>query len=87
MTGVVHPDQIVTNRDAKAGADLVLTKPLGTGIVATAIKKEKAPDALVERAVKVMATLNRGACDAMMEVGVDACTDITVLGFWGTFME
>ena len=83
VTGVIHPDLVVTNKWARAGDDLILTKPLGMGIISTAIKKEKASTSLVRRAVQVMSTLNRDAAEAMTEVGAHACTDITGFGLLG----
>lgn len=83
VTGVIHPDLVVTNKRARAGDDLILTKPLGMGIISTAIKKEKASASLVRRAVQVMSTLNRDAAEAMTEVGAHACTDITGFGLLG----
>jgi len=83
VTGVIHPDLVVTNKRARAGDDLILTKPLGMGIISTAIKREKASTSLVRRAVQVMSTLNRDAAEAMTEVGAHACTDITGFGLLG----
>lgn len=83
VTGVIHPDLVVTNKRARAGDDLILTKPLGMGIISTAIKRQKASASLVQRAVQVMSTLNRDAAEAMAEVGAHACTDITGFGLLG----
>lgn len=83
VTGVIHPDLVATNKRAKAGDDLILTKPLGMGIISTAIKREKASASLVQRAVQVMGALNRDAAEAMTEVGAHACTDITGFGLLG----
>lgn len=83
VTGLIHPDLVVTNKQARVGDDLILTKPLGMGIISTAIKREKAPPSVVNRAIEVMSTLNRGAAEAMAEVGVHACTDITGFGLLG----
>jgi len=83
VTGVIHPDLVVTNKRARAGDDLILTKPLGMGIISTAIKRQKASASLVRRAVQVMSTLNRDAAEAMTEVGAHACTDITGFGLLG----
>lgn len=83
VTGVIHPDQVVTNKRARVGDDLILTKPLGMGIISTAIKREKAPASLIKKAVEIMSTLNRGAAEAMGEVGAHACTDITGFGLLG----
>jgi len=83
ITGLIHPDRIATNKQAKAGDDLILTKPLGMGIISTAIKGEKASESLIQLAVQIMSTLNRGASEAMLEVGIDSCTDITGYGLLG----
>ncbi len=83
VTGTVHPDRVVTNAGGRAGDHLYLTKPLGTGIIATAIKREIAPAAVVAQAVKTMLALNRDACEAMLEIGVHAATDITGYGLLG----
>jgi selenide, water dikinase len=87
VTGTIHPDRIVTNRGAEAGMKLVLTKPLGTGIVSTAVKQDRAQEAWVTQAVESMATLNRAASEAMLEVGGGAATDITGFGLVGHLLE
>jgi selenide,water dikinase len=81
--GEVHPDRIIRNSSAQPGDALVLTKPIGTGIIATAIKKEAAPPDAIRAAVDSMTTLNRAASDAMREVGVHAATDVTGFGLLG----
>ena len=83
VTGLVQPGKQVTNAGAKPGDKLVLTKPLGTGIITTAGKNGVADPDTITRAVQVMATLNREASEAMMEVGVNACTDVTGFGLLG----
>ena len=83
VVGLVEPGKQVTNAGARPGDVLVLTKPLGTGIVATGCKAGVAPPGSVEKAVETMATLNRAASEAMMAVGVNACTDITGFGLMG----
>lgn len=83
VTGVVRPDRLVTNSGAKQGDRLVLTKPLGTGIISTAIKAGEASRETVTRVTKVMAALNKDASELMQELGVHACTDITGFGFIG----
>ncbi len=87
VTGTVHPDKIVTNSGARPGDYLVLTKPLGTGVINTAAKRGEADPKVVKEAVRVMATLNRAACEAMKEVGVNACTDVTGFGLLGHAWE
>lgn len=87
VTGIVHPDQIVTNQGARPGDWLVLTKPLGTGVLATALKGGLL-DAEAERQLgEIMSTLNAGAARAMHQVGVNACTDITGFGLLGHLRE
>ena len=66
---------------------LVLTKPIGTGIISTAIKKDKAHESIIEEAVHVMTHLNKGAAEAMNEIGVHSCTDITGYGLLGHLLE
>jgi len=87
VVGEVAPDRIVRNSTARAGDALVLTKPLGTGIVATAIKREAAPAEVIEAAVRSMTTLNRGASEAMLRVGAHAATDVTGYGLLGHLHE
>lgn len=87
VTGVVHPDKVLTNAGAKPGDVLVLTKPLGIGILTTAIKGELASPGEIERVIQVMAALNKNAAEAMAEVGVNSCTDITGFGLLGHASE
>ncbi len=87
VTGLINPDHVVTNAGAKPGDILVLTKPLGMGIITTAAKAGQASDELVARAVAIMATLNRGAAEAMLAVGVHAATDVTGFGLLGHLHE
>jgi selenide,water dikinase len=87
VMGLVHPDRIVTNAGAKPGDVLVLTKPLGTGIINTAIKADLVSPEIYDSAVDVMIALNRDAADAMQQVGAKGCTDITGFGLVGHCME
>ena len=88
VTGAVDPKRMLTNGGAKPGDALILTKPLGTGVVGTAIKFNRAKTALIEEAVASMRTLNRAAADALTSVdGVHACTDITGFGLIGHASE
>ena len=81
--GEVDPDAMLANDGARVGDDLVLTKPLGTGIVATAVKAGKCPPGLLSDAVEWMARLNRGAAEAARAVGAHAATDVTGYGLTG----
>lgn len=87
VTGLVHPQRFWRNRGAREGDVLLLTKPLGTGTVATAIKRDKATPELVQRGMELMATLNRAACEAMGDVAVHGATDVTGFGFVGHALE
>jgi selenide, water dikinase len=88
VTGAVDPKRILTNTNAKPGDRLILTKPLGTGIVGTAIKFGRASDDLIDRAVRQMRMLNKNAAEAIANVpGVHACTDITGFGLAGHASE
>jgi selenide,water dikinase len=83
VTGEVHPDRVIGNRGAAAGDLLYLTKPLCSGLVATAIKRGLCPPDLERRAVAVMRLLNRQASEAMVEAGASAATDVTGYGLLG----
>ena len=83
VTGVIKPGLQVTNAGARAGDVLVLTKPIGTGIITTAGKQQRVDPQVLENAVRVMHTLNRAASEAMMKVGVNACVDVTGFGLLG----
>jgi selenide,water dikinase len=87
VTGLVHPARVWRNVGARPGDTLVLTKPLGTGIISTAIKQSKAPDRAVAAAVQTMAALNRGAAEAAATVTVHAATDVTGFGLLGHLRE
>jgi selenide,water dikinase len=83
VIGEVHPDRIMTHEGAHAGDVLFLTKPLGSGLVATAIKRGLCPPALEREAVAVMSMLNRLASEAMLAAGATAATDVTGFGLIG----
>ena len=85
--GVVHPDRVVRNRGAHAGDVLFLTKPIGTGIMGTALKRGLEDEDSARDVIESMATLNRLASEAMVEVGVNACTDVTGFGLLGHLHE
>ena len=83
VTGTIHPERIVTNADAKPGDSLVLTKPIGTGIITTAAKAGVTDDATLAGAVSSMRQLNRAASEAMLAAGVRSGTDVTGFGLAG----
>ena len=83
VIGEVHPDRILSNAGARAGDSVVLTKPLGTGILATALKRDALLETGMAEAVRSMTTLNDGAARAALKVGVSAATDITGFGLIG----
>ena len=87
VTGVVHPDRIVNNSGARPGDVLILAKPLGLGIITTGIDRRLVNGNVVERATAVMLQLNRAAAEAMLTVGVHACTDISGFGLLGHLRE
>ena len=87
VTGVVHPDAVMTNAAGRAGDVLVLTKPLGAGAVSTAAKRKIASKELIAEAVEVMTTLNRDAAAAARAAGAHALTDVTGFGLLGHLHE
>ena len=87
VSGLVDRNRVMTNAGAKAGDVLILTKPLGIGIITTGIKGACVSEETIQRAVRVMSTLNRAACEVMTELGAAACTDITGYGLLGHLFE
>ena len=87
VTGFIHPQRILTKKNLQVGDALILTKPLGTGIVVTAMKAGLAAPALTETVSRAMASLNREAALIMAEFPIHACTDITGFGFLGHLAE
>ncbi len=87
VTGFIHPDHVLTKKNLKAGDRLILTKPLGTGIINTAIKGGLASEEIIENVTRLMATLNRDAAKVMNDYPVRACTDITGFGLLGHIAE
>jgi len=87
VTGLIHPERIMTNSGATVGDRLILTKPLGTGIVSTAVKQKKAGAAEEARVVEVMTALNKIACEEMLRFDTHAVTDITGFGLGGHSYE
>ena len=87
VTGVVHPKDLLRNSGARPGDALVLTKPLGTGAISTAAKARKAPEDVLDGAIRSMKLLNRGASEAMRRAGAHGATDITGFGLLGHARE
>jgi len=87
VTGIVHPDRVLINGGAKPGDVLVLTKPIGSGVLTSAAKAGKIAEDDLAEAIDVMIDLNAGACEAALEVGVHAATDITGFGLIGHAAE
>lgn len=87
VTGVVHPDRVLTNHGIRTGDSILLTKPVGTGIVATAVKGRLVDAATSDKMVAVMSTLNRAAAEVMCGFPVNACTDVTGFGLAGHLLE
>jgi selenide,water dikinase len=88
VTGIIHPDKVLFNHGARAGDKLIMTKPLGTGIISTAIKAQEASPEQLTQAVSSMIRLNKKASEIMVAEGdIHACTDITGFGFLGHACE
>ena len=87
VTGFIHPDRILTKKNLKTGDRLILTKPLGTGIINTAIKGGLASKEITDTVTRLMATLNKDAAEIMSNYPVHACTDITGFGLLGHIAE
>jgi selenide,water dikinase len=87
VTGTIHPERVIRNTGAVAGDRLILTKPLGTGIINTAIKAGDAGPATIRKTIACMAALNDRASELMQQKGVNACTDVTGFGLLGHAAE
>jgi len=87
VTGIIHPDKILSKKGFRPGDKLVLTKPLGTGIINTAIKGGLASDQIIEKVTRMMAHLNRKSAQVMQAFGAHACTDVTGFGLLGHLCE
>ncbi len=87
VTGFVHPDKVLIKQNLQAGDRIILTKPLGTGIVNTAIKGGAASQEHIQKVTRLMAELNRTAAEVMRQYDVHACTDITGFGLLGHMAE
>jgi len=87
VTGIVHPDKVITNKGAQVGDVLILTKPIGTGIIATAIKAKLADKKIRKNIFKIMSGLNKKASEIMLNFNISSCTDITGFGLGGHVLE
>jgi len=87
VTGVIHPQKVLTKQNLRTGDRLVLTKPLGTGVVNTAVKAAMASAQLTEKTTRLMAALNRDAARIMGDFNISACTDVTGFGLLGHLAE
>jgi len=87
VTGIIHPDKVATNAGARPGDVVLLTKPLGTGIISTAIKFDRAPAEVAAASVKTMLTSGKTAAELMRQFDVRAATDVTGFAFMGHAME
>ena len=87
VSGLIHPDKIIKNTGAQVGDVLVLTKPLGTGIISTGIKRGLVEEAVAKKTIAIMSTLNKVAAECMLNYEVSACTDITGFGLIGHLKE
>lgn len=87
VTGFVHPDRLVTKAGGRPGDVLFLTKPLGSGVITTALDQGRAPRALESDVLALMTALNKGAAEVMVQAGATACTDVTGFGLAGHLHE
>lgn len=87
VTGLVHPERVQKNAGAQVGDRLIITKPIGVGIMTTALKNQKLTDAEIDRVTQVMTTLNKTAAEVMADYRVHGCTDVTGFGLMGHAME
>lgn len=87
VMGIVHPNKVLSNSNAKEGDILILTKPIGTGLINTAIKGELASEKEINEAIKYMAMLNKGAAEIAEKYSINSCTDITGFGLIGHAFE
>ena len=87
VTGLVDPDKVVRKTGGRPGSALVLTKPLGMGIISSGIKEGKVSEATVTQAIEIMGTLNRAAAEAMVAAGAEAATDVTGFGLMGHLVQ
>ncbi len=85
--GLVHPDKVITNATARVGDVLFLTKPIGTGVISTAVKRGAATTEQVAESITWMTTLNKSASEVMQKVGINSCTDVTGFSLLGHLRE
>jgi len=87
VTGIVHPERVIKNNGARAGDQMILTKPIGTGIINTAIKGNLVDNKLINIVTEIMSTLNRSAAEEFKSFDISACTDVTGFGLLGHACE
>jgi len=87
VTGIIDPERILTNSNAQPGDAIILTKPIGVGIIATAIKRGLTDEKTMNRAIAIMSALNRRAAEVLNQFPVNACTDVTGFGLLGHLKE
>ncbi|NPD45493.1 selenide, water dikinase SelD [Lentimicrobium sp. L6] len=87
VSGLVHPDQMIKNKGAKIGEVLVLTKPIGTGIISTGIKRGLVNEKIAKQAIELMSSLNKIPAEIMSKYDVSSCTDVTGFGLMGHLKE
>ena len=87
VTGLIHPDEVATNSGARPGDAVILTKPIGTGVISTGIKKGRASDSVVAGSVETMLTAGKYAAEAMRHFGVKGATDVTGFALLGHTWE
>jgi len=87
VTGTIHPDKILRNNTIKPGDKIILTKPLGMGVITTSIKADEAPKSAIDKAIFHMSYLNKTASELAVKIGVNAMTDVTGFGLLGHLYE
>ena len=87
VTGLVHPQKVITNGGARPGDQLILTKPIGSGVIVGGVRSGKMPSAVLDRVLEDMLQLNKKACDVMLQFEAHACTDVTGFGLAGHAAE
>lgn len=87
VSGIIHPDKILSNANAKKGDAIILTKPIGLGIITTALKRGLAEESVEDYAIKIMKELNKTAAEVIARFNINACTDVTGFGILGHLSE